>query len=280
MATNNTRDIVKKHSFKFTKSLGQNFLIDDNVVNDIVIGAEIGKDDTVIEIGPGIGTLTKELLQKAKKVYCIELDSELIPILNEELKDYDNLTIINGDALRYDFSKILNENNNVKVVANLPYYITTPIVTKLLKERYKFSSITIMIQKEVAARMISEPNCKEYGALSILIQYYCKGTKIRNVAPECFMPRPKVESTVIKLEVLENPSVTVTDEKMYFRIVRDSFNMRRKTIWNALKELKLPSDDIKKCFESCGIDTKRRGETLSLEEFANLSNSICEYFLN
>lgn len=278
MPVNNTRDIVKKYSFKFTKSLGQNFLIDDNVIKDIVDGAEVSKEDTIIEIGPGIGTLTKELLKRAKKVYCIELDSELIPILNEELKEYDNLVLINNDALKVDYNQILNENSNVKVVANLPYYVTTPIITKLLKERYQFLSITIMIQKEVALRMISDPNCKQYGSLSVLIQYYCKGTMIRNVLPNCFMPRPKVESTVIRLDILEEPSVKIMDEKLYFRIVRDSFNMRRKTLWNSLKELKLSSEEMKKCFENANIDPKRRGETLSLEEFGKLSDCIHEFF--
>lgn len=278
MEANNTRDIVKKYRFKFSKRLGQNFLVDDDVIHDIVRGAEVSKEDTVIEIGPGIGTLTRELLEKGNKVYCIELDSDLIPILNEELKDKENLTIINKDALKIDYNEIINENEKTKVVANLPYYVTTPIISKLLKERYKFSSITVMIQKEVAERMVSAPNCKQYGSLSILIQYYCKGTIIRNVSPNSFVPRPKVESTVVRLDILDEPFVNVKDEKLYFRIVRDSFNMRRKTLWNSLKELNLSAQIMEKCFEASGIDSKRRGETLSLEEFAKLSDCIYEYF--
>lgn len=269
-----TKDIVKKYGFKFTKSLGQNFLIDDTVLMDIVEGAEVNKEDLVIEIGPGVGTLTRELLKKAKRVVSIELDSDLIPILEEELKEFDNFQLIHKDALKVDFNEIIGEEKSVKVVANLPYYVTTPIIAKLLTGNYKFDSLTIMIQKEVAERIAAAPDTKEYGALSILVQYYCDTEIIRKVSPSSFIPQPKVESIVIKLHRLSEPRVKVQDEKLYFTISRDAFNMRRKTLWNALKPLKLEKEKLEQGFANAGIDPKRRGETLSLQEFANLTNSI------
>lgn len=269
-----TKDIVKKYGFKFTKSLGQNFLIDDTVLMDIVEGAEVNKEDLVIEIGPGVGTLTRELLKKAKRVVSIELDSDLIPILEEELKEFDNFQLIHKDALKVDFNEIIGEEKSVKVVANLPYYVTTPIIAKLLTGNYKFDSLTIMIQKEVAERISAAPDTKEYGALSILVQYYCDTEIIRKVSPSSFIPQPKVESIVIKLHRLSEPRVMVQDEKLYFTISRDAFNMRRKTLWNALKPLKLEKEKLEQGFANAGIDPKRRGETLSLQEFANLTNSI------
>ncbi|GLC30996.1 16S rRNA (adenine(1518)-N(6)/adenine(1519)-N(6))-dimethyltransferase RsmA [Clostridium omnivorum] len=269
-----TKDIVKKYGFKFTKSLGQNFLIDDTVLMDIVEGAKVNKEDLVIEIGPGVGTLTRELLKKAKRVVSIELDSDLIPILEEELKEFDNFQLIHKDALKVDFNEIIGEEKSVKVVANLPYYVTTPIIAKLLTGNYKFDSLTIMIQKEVAERIAAAPDTKEYGALSILVQYYCDTEIIRKVSPSSFIPQPKVESIVIKLRRLLEPRVKVQDEKLYFTISRDAFNMRRKTLWNALKPLKLEKEKLEQGFADAGIDPKRRGETLSLQEFANLTNSI------
>jgi 16S rRNA (adenine1518-N6/adenine1519-N6)-dimethyltransferase len=274
MQGQNTKEIVKKYGFKFTKSLGQNFLIDDEVLKDIVDGANISKEDFIIEIGPGVGTLTRLLLDSAKKVCAIELDSDLIPILEEELKDYENFTLVNQDALKVDFNEIIGDETSIKVVANLPYYVTTPIITKILIEGYKFKSLTIMIQKEVAERMASEPNCKEYGSLSLLVQYYCDANIIRKVSPACFIPQPKVDSIVIKLDKLNEPRVRVKDEKLFFSIIRSSFNMRRKTLWNALKVLKLDKESYEQVFLNSNIDPKRRGETLSIEEFANLSNEI------
>jgi 16S rRNA (adenine1518-N6/adenine1519-N6)-dimethyltransferase len=270
----NTLDIVKKYGFRFTKSLGQNFLTDKSVLDDIVQGAGVDSDDFIIEIGPGVGTLTRELLKKAKKVCAIELDSDLIPILKEELKEYENFEIINKDALRIDFNEIIGETKSVKLVANLPYYVTTPIIAKLLTEGYKFDSITIMIQKEVAERIAASPDCKEYGSLSLLVQYYCDASIIRKVPPSSFVPQPKVESIVLRLDRLEEPKVRVKDEKLFFEIIRDSFNMRRKTLWNALKALKLDPDSMSKAFEDAGIDPKRRGETLSIEEFGKLSDCV------
>ena len=269
-----TQVLVKKYNFKFSKSLGQNFLIDDSVLTDIVEGAEVNKDDLIIEIGPGVGSLTAQLIGKAKKVVSIELDNDLIPILQEELGQYENFTLIHKDALKVDFNEIIGDEKSVKLVANLPYYVTTPIIVKLLKDNYNFKSLTIMIQKEVAERINAEPNCKEYGALSLLVQYYCDTKIVRKVSPGSFIPRPKVDSIVIRLDRLSEKRVEVKDEKLMFEIIRNAFNMRRKTMWNAVKFLGMKKEDIEKVFELSGIDQKRRGETLSLHEFAILSDNI------
>ena len=269
-----TQDLVKKYNFKFSKSLGQNFLIDDSVLTDIVEGAEVNKDDLIIEIGPGVGSLTAQLIGKAKKVVSIELDNDLIPILQEELGQYENFTLIHKDALKVDFNEIIGDEKSVKLVANLPYYVTTPIIVKLLKDNYNFKSLTIMIQKEVAERINAEPNCKEYGALSLLVQYYCDTKIVRKVSPGSFIPRPKVDSIVIRLDRLSEKRVEVKDEKLMFEIIRNAFNMRRKTMWDAVKFLGMKKEDIEKVFELSGIDQKRRGETLSLHEFAILSDNI------
>lgn len=274
MEKTNTKELVKKYGFRFTKSLGQNFLTDETVLTDIIEGAEICKDDFIIEIGPGVGTLTKEMLKIAKSVCAIELDSDLVIILNEELKEFDNFELIHKDALKVDFNSIIEGKENVKLVANLPYYITTPIVVKLLTEKLKFKSLTIMIQKEVGERMASEPNCKNYGSLSVLVQYYCDAKIVRKVAPSSFIPQPKVDSIVIRLDKLDAPRVSVKSEELFFSVVKHSFLMRRKTLWNSLKNLKVCADDMEKAFNISGIDQKRRGETLSLEEFAKLSNCI------
>jgi 16S rRNA (adenine1518-N6/adenine1519-N6)-dimethyltransferase len=269
-----TKDIVKKYGFRFTKSLGQNFLVDESVLSDIIEGSNVNSEDLVVEIGPGVGTMTRELLKKAKKVICIELDSDLIPILNEELKEFDNFELIHKDALKVDFNDIIGDEKSVKVVANLPYYVTTPIIAKLLNEGYNFKSLTVMIQKEVGERIAAKPNTKEYGALSILVQYYCDADIIRKVAPSSFIPQPKVESVVVRLNKLSKPSVEVKDEKLFFRLSREAFNMRRKTLWNAVKNLSLGSEIMEAAFEKANIDSKRRGETLSLQEFANLANAV------
>ena len=269
-----TAELVKKYNFKFSKSLGQNFLIDDSVPRDIVSGAEVCKDDLVIEIGPGVGTLTAQLLNTAKRVVAIELDNDLIPILSQELGDNQNFTLIHNDALKVDFNEIIGDEQSVKLVANLPYYVTTPIIVKLLKEKYNFKSLTIMIQKEVAERMAAEPGNKDYGALSLLVQYYCDTEIVRKVPPACFIPRPKVDSIVIRLERLEEPSVKVKNEKLFFEIVRHAFNMRRKTLWNATKNVGLPKEKLEEAFSEANVDPKRRGETLSIEEFAALADAI------
>ena len=271
-----TQDLVKKYNFKFSKSLGQNFLIDDSVLTDIVEGAEVDENDLVIEIGPGVGSLTAQLIGKAKKVVSIELDNDLIPILETELGEYENFSLIHNDALKVDFNEIIGDEKSVKLVANLPYYVTTPIIVRLLKENYNFKSLTIMIQKEVAERIDAAPNCKEYGALSLLVQYYCNTKIVRVVPPNCFIPRPKVDSIVIRLDRLEKPRVEVKDEKLMFDIIRNAFNMRRKTLWNGTKFLGIQKEMLEKAYEEAGIDPKRRGETLTLEEFAALSDRITE----
>ena len=272
-----TQEIVKKYNFKFSKSLGQNFLIDDSVLTDIVQGADVNDEDLVIEIGPGVGTLTAQLLNKAKKVVSIELDNDLIPILQEELGSHPNFSLVHKDALKVDFNEIIGDEKSVKLVANLPYYVTTPIIVNLLKEKYNFKSLTIMIQKEVAERINAEPNCKEYGSLSLLVQYYCNTKIIRKVSPSSFIPKPKVDSIVIRLDRLDSPRVEVKDEKLMFDIIRNSFNMRRKTLWNGVKNIGIDKEKLQKAFDDAGIDSKRRGETLSLEEFAKLSDEIYKY---
>ncbi len=276
----NTKDIVKKYGFRFTKSLGQNFLVDETILEDIVKGAEVCGEDIVIEIGPGVGTLTRELLKKAGKVYAVELDSKLIPILEEELKEFENFTLIHEDALKFDFNKIIEENKaseaykNIKIVANLPYYVTTPIITRLISSGYNFKSLTIMIQKEVGERITARPGGKDYGAFSLLAQYYCDTRVVRKVPPSSFIPEPKVDSLVVRLDILPTPKVKVLDEKFFFRVVREAFNMRRKTLWNALKPIGIDPSAMEVVYKNSGIDPKRRGETLSIQEFAALSNEI------
>lgn len=271
-----TKEIVKKYGFKFTKSLGQNFLIDDTVLKDIVDGAKVNKEDYVIEIGPGVGTLTKQLLNSAKGVCAIELDSDLLPILETELKEYDNFKLVHKDALKVDFNEIVGEEKSVKVVANLPYYVTTPIISKLLIGNFNFKSLTIMIQKEVAERIAAKPSCKDYGALSLLVQYYCDTSIIRKVSPSSFVPQPKVDSIVIKLDKLSAPRVNPKDEKLFFSIIRSSFNMRRKTLWNAMKTINLSKENLEKAFLNSNIDSKRRGETLSIQEFCAFADAVYE----
>jgi len=274
MADLTISEVVKKYEFRFKKGLGQNFLIDDSVLDDVVDGAEVNEDDFIIEIGPGFGTLTRALLRRAKRVCAIELDDKLLPILEDELKEFDNFELIHDDALKVDFNELIGDEKSVKLVANLPYYLTTPIIVNLLTGGYNFKSLTIMIQKEVAQRIDSEPNCKAYGAFSILVQYYCNTKILRLVPPSAFLPQPKVESMVIRLDRLKQPKVKVNDEALFFSIVRKSFNMRRKILWNSVKDIGIAKEDLLKCFERANIDPKRRGETLSLQEFALLSDEI------
>ncbi|MGG7165162.1 16S rRNA (adenine(1518)-N(6)/adenine(1519)-N(6))-dimethyltransferase RsmA [Clostridium ihumii] len=274
MSNITTKDIVNKYNFKFAKSLGQNFLIDDTVLDDIVAGANVCEEDYIIEIGPGVGTLTVQLLNKAKKVTSIELDDRLIPILSEELKDFSNFELIHKDALKVNYNELIGDEPSVKLVANLPYYVTTPIIANLLNGGYKFKSLTIMIQKEVAERIDAEPSTKDYGAFSLLVQYYCNTSIVRKVSPKCFIPSPKVESIVIRLDRLEKPRIEVKDEKLFFSVIRNSFNMRRKTLWNAMKNIGLEKEKLEKAFEYAEIDPKRRGETLTIQEFGKLSDCI------
>ena len=276
----NTIEILKKYNFTFQKKFGQNFLIDTHVLDKIIAAAEITKDDFVLEIGPGIGTMTQYLAQAAGKVAAVEIDKALIPILGDTLSAYDNVMIINEDVLKVDIQKLVEEENGgrpVKVVANLPYYITTPIIMGLFEKHVPIESITVMVQKEVADRMQVGPGTKDYGALSLAVQYYASPYIVANVPPNCFMPRPKVGSAVIRLTTYDNPSVEVDDEKLMFRIIRASFNQRRKTLANGLKnaaDLDIPKELIAESIESLGHGPSVRGEALTLEEFAALSNYI------
>ena len=276
----NTIEILKKYNFTFQKKFGQNFLIDTHVLDKIIAAAEITKDDFVLEIGPGIGTMTQYLAQAAGKVAAVEIDKALIPILGDTLSAYDNVMIINEDVLKVDIQKLVEEENGgrpVKVVANLPYYITTPIIMGLFEKHVPIESITVMVQKEVADRMQVGPGTKDYGALSLAVQYYASPYIVANVPPNCFMPRPKVGSAVIRLTTYDKLPVEVDDEKLMFRIIRASFNQRRKTLANGLKnaaDLDIPKELIAESIESLGHGPSVRGEALTLEEFAALSNYI------
>lgn len=271
-----TREIVKHFNFKFSKGLGQNFLVSEEVLNNIMEGAGLNGDTCAMEIGPGIGTLTAEMAKRCKRVLSIELDDNLIPVLGETLSNYENIKVVHGDALKLDFNELIETEglNNIKLVANLPYYVTTPIITKIFEEKTIIDSIVVMIQKEVGDRIVAKPSTKEYGSLSLLCQYYSQPVKICDVPPNSFIPQPKVDSIVIKMDIRRTPAVDVEDEKLFFNIIRLSFNMRRKTLWNSLKPLGLGEEKMKDIFESSGIDPIRRGETLSIQEFGNLANII------
>ena len=277
-----TIEVIQKYEFAFQKKFGQNFLIDTHVLDKIISAAEITKDDLVVEIGPGIGTMTQYLACAAREVVAIEIDKMLIPILQDTLSAYDNVTIINEDVLKVDINKLADEKNGgrpVKVVANLPYYITTPIIMGLFENHVPLHSITIMVQKEVADRMRMGPGTKDYGALSLAVQYYAEPYLVANVPQNCFMPRPKIGSAVIKLTVHEKPPVTVRDEKLMFKLIRASFNQRRKTLANGLNnspELHYSKDQIAEAIEKLGTSPSIRGEALTLEEFARLSDILLE----
>ena len=278
----NTIAVLQKYNFVFQKKFGQNFLIDTHVLDKIIRSAEITKDDFVLEIGPGIGTMTQYLACAAGKVVAVEIDRALIPILEDTLEGYDNVTVINEDVLKVDIAKLAEEQNGgkpIKVVANLPYYITTPIIMGLFEKNVPIKSITVMVQKEVADRMQVGPGTKDYGALSLAVQYYAKPYIVANVPPNCFMPRPKVGSAVIRLERYEKPPVEVKDEKLMFRIIRASFNQRRKTLVNGLNnsdQIPFSKEVIAEAVEKLGKGTGVRGEALTLEEFARLSNLLAE----
>ena len=273
-----TKEVVQKHNFKFSKSLGQNFLIDTNVIDRILEGARVQEGDYVIEVGPGIGTLTKEMGRTAEKVVAIEIDKTLIPILEETLADFPNIEVINQDILKVDVQELVKEKLNggpVKLIANLPYYITTPIVMKFLEEDIPVTDIVVMVQKEVADRMNAKPNTKDYGALSVAVQYYCDTEIVAKAPRHMFMPQPNVDSTVIGLHVREEKKYNVDNEDIFFKTVKASFGQRRKTLLNSLGGLGfLSKDQIKVALQEANIDEKRRGETLSIEEFASLSNAV------
>ena len=282
----NTIEILQKYNFTFQKKFGQNFLIDTHVLDKIIRAAEITKEDMVLEIGPGIGTMTQYLAEAAGKVVAVEIDKNLIPILSDTLSAYENVTIINEDVLKLDIQKLANEENQgrpIKVVANLPYYITTPIIMGLFENHVPVESITVMVQKEVADRMQTGPGNKDYGALSLAVQYYAEPYIVANVPTNCFMPRPKVGSAVIRLTCHEQPPVEVKDERLMFDIIRASFNQRRKTLANGLNnsdKLSFSKEEITEAIESLGKGSSVRGEALTLEEFAELSNYLWKYSHN
>lgn len=279
----NTIEVLQKYNFSFQKKFGQNFLIDTHVLDKIIQSANITEDDMVLEIGPGIGTMTQYLAQAAGKVIAVEIDKNLIPILEDTLSGYDNVRVINEDVLKLDLKKLADEENNgkpVKVVANLPYYITTPIIMGLFENEVPVESITVMVQKEVADRMQTGPGNKDYGALSLAVQYYADPYIVANVPPNCFMPRPKVGSAVIRLTCHQEKPVQVQDEKLMFNIIRASFNQRRKTLANGLKNaatLDLTKEEVEAAIDALGKGASVRGETLTLEEFARLSDLLSPY---
>ncbi len=276
----NTIEVLQKYQFNFQKKFGQNFLIDTRILEEIIAASGVGKDDFVLEIGPGIGTMTQYLCEAAREVVAVEIDNNLIPILKDTLAAYHNVEVLNEDILKVDINKLAQEKNGgrpIKVVANLPYYITTPIIMGLFESHVPIDSITIMVQKEVADRMQVGPGTKDYGALSLAVQYYAKPEIVVNVPPSCFMPQPKVGSAVIRLTRHEKPPVDVKDEKLMFQIIRASFNQRRKTLANGLSnfpQLQLGKQQVTDCITALGVPATIRGEALSLEQFAQLSNII------
>ncbi|MCI5502480.1 MAG: 16S rRNA (adenine(1518)-N(6)/adenine(1519)-N(6))-dimethyltransferase RsmA [Anaerobutyricum sp.] len=274
--------VLQKYGFNFQKKFGQNFLIDTHVLDKIIAAAEIGPDDFVLEIGPGIGTMTQYLAESAREVVAVEIDKNLIPILEDTLSAYDNVTVINDDILKVDIQKLAEEKNGgkpIKVVANLPYYITTPIIMGLFESEVPLSSITVMVQKEVADRMQTGPGSKDYGALSLAVQYYAEPYIVANVPPNCFMPRPAVGSAVIRLTRYEKKPVEVKDPAFMFKLIRASFNQRRKTLQNGLhnsSELQLPKEKVVQALEEMGLPAAVRGEKLDLAQFARLADLLCE----
>ena len=275
-----TIQVLQKHEFQFKKKFGQNFLIDPHVLDKIVDAAQITKDDFVLEIGPGIGTLTQYLCENARQVLAVEIDDKLIPILKETLQPYDNVEVLHGDILKQDIQQIAdtyNDGKPIKVVANLPYYITTPIIMELFESHVPLANVTVMVQKEVADRMKAEPGTKDYGALSLAVQYYAKPYIAAFVPPNCFMPRPNVGSAVIRLDCLARVPVEVHNEKLMFRLIRASFNQRRKTLQNGIAnsaELSFTKEQAARAIEQTGFDVRIRGEKLGLEEFARLADEL------
>lgn len=276
------KELISRHGFSFSKSLGQNFLIDENVLNKILEAAEVDKNTCALEIGPGAGTLTRLLAEKSKLVTAIEIDSALIPILNESMAEFDNFSLIHKDVMEVDLAALTKEafgNSSFSVVANLPYYITTPIVMNLLEANLPINAMTLMVQKEVAERMTALPGTKTYGALSVAVQYYTKPQNVCKAEPHCFMPQPKVASTVIKLDVLPTPSVSVNNKERFFKIVKSAFGQRRKTLLNALSKsphLSLSKESVENAIKEMGLDLGIRGERLTVQEFATLSNLLSD----
>lgn len=278
-APSTIKDIKERYGFKLSKNLGQNFLTDKNIIDRIIESAEIGPDDLVIEIGPGIGVITREAAETARKVIAVEIDKNLIPILKETLSDVDNVEIVNQDILKTDVNQLIaslgDSISGVKIIGNLPYYITTPIIMKLLEDGVKANSITVMMQKEVADRIKASPGSKAYGALSVAVQYYCTVEAVVNVPKEVFVPQPKVDSTVLRLNIREEAPVKLLNREIFFRCVKAGFGQRRKTLLNSLMGIEgITKEGVKAALEAAGIDPSRRAETLDLEEFAKLSNEV------
>ena len=276
-----TADIVKQYDFKFRKSFGQNFLIDANTVKKIIDAADIRDDDVVLEIGPGIGTLTQHLAYAAGKVIAVEIDDRLIPVLEETLADYDNIELINEDVLKLDLDELLakhKDEGRIKIIANLPYYVTTPIVMEFLERSELIDSLTVMVQKEVAQRMNADAGTKDYGALTLAVQYFSDTKKITDVSPNCFMPRPDVTSTVIQLKIKKERQ-QVDDEKLMFQVIRAAFGQRRKTLLNSLKnsDIAITKEKWEDILHNVGISSKVRGETLELKDFAGLADEVWKY---
>lgn len=280
---NETKFILNKYGIHANKSLGQNFLINEEVINQIIEKAEIDEKDLIIEIGPGLGTLTSRLLEKAGKVICVEIDDRMITILNDRFKLYNNFELIHDDILKVNLNKIINENlfenNNIKkikIVANLPYYITTPIIMKLLEEKLNITSITVMIQKEVADRLIAVPGEKNAGAITYSVYYYAEAEKVLDVENNSFIPEPSVTSTVIKLNIRKEPVIQIKDEKLMFRIIKQAFMQRRKTLVNALSNMDIfkSKEEIIRMLEDLNINTKVRGEALTIEQYAQITNYV------
>lgn len=271
------KKIREEYGFRFSKSLGQNFLTDKNIIDEIVDGAGIGQEDTVLEIGPGIGVITYEAAQLAKKVIAVEIDKSLLPILAETLSEYDNVKVINEDILKLDINKLIEDEGmeNVKIMGNLPYYITTPIIMKILEEGVKASSITIMMQKEVADRIKAGPGTKAYGALSVAVQYYCTVDKVASVPRSVFVPQPNVDSVVLRLNIRSEKAVKLDNEKLFFDCVKAGFGQRRKTLLNSLQKVNgVDKKIVMQSLASAGIEESRRAETLTIEEFALIANEV------
>ncbi len=274
-----TKQIIKKYEFSFKKNFGQNFLVDERVLDKIINAADIGENDLIIEVGPGIGTLTQAMAKKAGKVVSVEIDRTLVPILEELLEDYDNIEIINEDILKVDLKALIEKHKgmNVKMVANLPYNITTPIIMTILEKHIPMESLTVMIQKEVAYRMNAEPSTKDYGSLSLMTRYYCEPYLVANVPPNCFMPRPNVDSAVIRLTILDKPPVEVKDESFLFEFIKAAFSQRRKTLVNCIYNsgiMKMSKEEIAALLRSLGYDERIRGESLTLQDFARLCDGV------
>lgn len=277
-----TKQIIKKYEFNFKKNFGQNFLVDERVLDKIVSAADINENDLVIEVGPGIGTLTQAMAKKAGKVVSVEIDKTLVPILDELLADYGNIEIINEDILKVDINELIEHHNgmNVKMAANLPYNITTPIIMNILEKHIPMESLTVMIQKEVAYRMNAKPSTKDYGSLSLVTQYYCEPYLVANVPQNCFMPRPNVDSAVIKLTILKEPRVNVKNEQFMFDFIKAAFSQRRKTLVNCIFSngmLRLNKEELGKVLNELGYDERVRGESLTLEDYAKISDKMFEF---